>query len=136
MNDNKLNEWITGIQANTDPEKAYINFFMYGGGVDESAIRANKDGLLLFAQRLIQAANEIDKVVEGKTVSISDEYAEWIDSESEICFHYVEKVSGYTNSDEPETWQDRIEKYFIFALFISAVGIFILGLWTLVNFFR
>ncbi|GAB3554574.1 hypothetical protein [Spirosoma fluminis] len=133
---NKLDEWITEIQATTDPEKAYINFFMYGGGTDESAIRANKDGLLLFAQRLIKAANEMDKVAEGQTVPISDDYAEWIDSGSEIGFHYVQKVSGYINTDDQETWKDRIEKYFIFAMFVGAIGIFVLGLWTLVNFFR
>ena len=40
---------INQLKEGNSKEKAYLGFFQYGGGTEESCIKANKEGLLLYA---------------------------------------------------------------------------------------
>ena len=69
--------------------------FQYGGGSDESFIRANKEGLELFALELLKSARDADEIIESneKSVIPFDYEEEWIDENSDTFIQYVQPIS-------------------------------------------
>lgn len=67
----------------------------YGGGSDESFIRANKEGLELFALELLKAARDTEATLaDSEKKIIPFDYDEnWIDENSDTFIQYVEPIA-------------------------------------------
>ncbi len=67
----------------------------YGGGSDESFIRANKEGLELFALELLKSARDTEVILSNTEKNIIPlEYDEdWVDENSDTFIQYVQPIA-------------------------------------------
>jgi hypothetical protein len=67
----------------------------YGGGSDESFVRANKEGLELFALELLKSAREIENVLSDpeKNIIPFDYDEDWVDENSDTIIQYIEPIA-------------------------------------------
>ncbi|MEG0917688.1 MAG: hypothetical protein RSF68_11810 [Myroides sp.] len=99
MDDQKIQELINQFDTEKLKENAYFGIFQYGEGKDESYIKANKEGLLLYALQLILASEKIEKISvpnsiqKSVTFGVNDEWEKekWIDEDSSRIIGYIEK---------------------------------------------
>jgi len=111
----------------------------YGGGSDESFIRANKEGLELFAIQLLKSARDVEKVLSdpGENI-IPFEYDEnWVDENCDTFIHYIEPIAEKQKlkpkSEYRPTLADKLVPFGCgFILIILVISIFV-GLVTLYN---
>ncbi|OIN59727.1 hypothetical protein [Arsenicibacter rosenii] len=75
-------------------EKAFFGIYHYGNNTDESFIKANTEGLQLFALQLLRSTLDIDltsSTANQNTISlIYDE--DWIDEHSDTLIQYIHPV--------------------------------------------
>ena len=91
MTNSEIQEFISSIHQRNSIDQAYIGFFQYGGGPDESFIKANRQGLELYAAQLLSAGIEIDKrLFEKGTVETFGVNSDIVSDETEIDIHYIE----------------------------------------------
>ena len=120
-------------------KNAYFGFFQYGGGIYESCIKANKEGLLLYAACLLEASLEIDNrdFTEDKiqTYGLSPEF---VSENTDFDFHYVElmnkpKLEIETTPEHKETWKDKLTGYIFGAILIFMLISVIIGIGTITS---
>ena len=70
MTPEEVSEFAAKLAAATPAAEAYFGIFQHGGGPDESFIRANKQGLQLFAAELLRAADQVDETLAHETKTI------------------------------------------------------------------
>ncbi len=90
-----------------------FGIFQYGGGTDECYIKANKEGLRLYALELLMAAQKSDEVLTHRKENIIPiRYEEkWIDQISEVFLQYVELVGKrmiVPYAEEKSTVSDKL----------------------------
>lgn len=108
----------------------------YGGGSDESFIRANKEGLELFALELLKASIKIENVVSDPyKKNIPFEYdVDWIDENSDTFIQYIEPIPREQNiklkSDYKTTLIDKLMPIGCGLLVIIVVIFVVVGLIT------
>lgn len=68
-----------------------FGILQYGGGSDESYIRANKEGLQLFALELLKSVGSIEKTLAGteKNIIPLNYDEDWVDESSDTIIQYV-----------------------------------------------
>jgi len=139
MTDEKLKEFITELEKRNEKEKAFFGFHQYGGGPDESCIKANRKGLELYAVELLKAGIESENLEynENKVQSIGLD-TEWTDENGEFFFDYVEltKKEKELNEKFPEykdTWKDKVFKVGCIGIGILLVGLILVGLITVIT---
>jgi hypothetical protein len=73
-------------------------------GASECSIRANKEGLEIFALELLKSARESDEVLSasGEKIIWLDRYADWLDENSDIVINYIEPI-GDNQKLQPKT---------------------------------
>ncbi|NLT49611.1 MAG: hypothetical protein GXX85_01685 [Ignavibacteria bacterium] len=139
MNKEELTKIIDQIEDKSKSKDTTFGIFVYGGGEDESYIKANKQGLELFAVNLLKAACEIDeKSGLSENLKIPLDYeADWIDKESSIFLQYVElsekKPEYVKNENDKDNWKERALRFGCLAGLFIIVSVFILGM---VSFFK
>ena len=139
MTQKNIKNIISELEKN-DKVEAFFGFYQYGGGIHESCIRANKQGLELFSAELLKARAEIDErtfekgEIEHYEIDIS-----WTDENADFCFDSLELTSKIKTKQEnsfpeyKETWKDKLYGYLIFGIIILLVIIFIIGLITTIK---
>lgn len=116
-----------------------FGIIQYGGGPDESFIRANKEGLELFALRLLQSATEVENVLSDPNKdTIQFEWQEdWVDENSDTCIIYIEPIADKQKlSPEPEykpTTTDKLMPFGCGLVAIILVISLVVGLVTVFN---
>jgi len=88
MNDQQIQELINQFDTEKLKENAYFGIF---DEAEYSYIKANKEGLLLYAMNLIVASKNIDSITnesKDKTVPF-ERFANWIDEDSPIVIDYI-----------------------------------------------
>lgn len=109
----------------------------YGGGSDESFIRANKEGLELFALELLKSARDTEATLADaeKKVIPFDYNENWIDESSDTFIQYVEPITDkqklQPKKEYKTTITDRFMPYGCGLLAIVLVVCVIVGLVTL-----
>ena len=109
----------------------------YGGGSDESFIRANKEGLELFALELLKSARDTEATLADteKKVIPFDYDENWIDESSDTFIQYVEPIADKQklnpNKEHKTTFADRLMPYGCGFVAIVLVIVIIVGLVTL-----
>lgn len=108
---------------------------MFGGGPDECNIRANQEGLILFALKLMEASSNFEEGVEKNTDLSFDCSDDWYDEKSDIHINYIEPVHGPKEKIEHRTMEtnleDKIVPFLFMLMILSAILIFFLGLQSL-----
>lgn len=130
-NNNETKGIIDSINAMTSEDDAFFSVIEHGGGLDESFIKANKDGLRLFAIELLKAT------LEQKTI-IDRNNAKWID-ENGVSPEYIE-VINLPKKDIPATEkstrrESKLTGFSIGLFFIILLISSVVGLITIVRFF-
>lgn len=135
MSDQILEKWVDEIQQYTDAEKAYVELYMYGGMPHESAIRANRDGLLLFAQTLIKTAIELETKKAGQDIDFISEAdrPRWYAAKSEIHLHFASKTDSLGQQPPESLSQKWYDQYVAPGIAIVSLGVFLFGLWTILR---
>jgi len=115
--------------------------FQYGGGSDESFIRANKEGLELFALELLKSARDADEIIESneKSVIPFDYEEEWIDENSDTFIQYVQPISDRQMakqvSEHHPTIVDKLMPYGCGLLLLILVILICIGLGSIYHWF-
>lgn len=116
-----------------------ISEYDYG----ESFIRANREGLELFALKLLKSTREIDEILSDPVKDIIPfNYDEdWVDENSCTFIHYIEPIA-YKQKLKPKienklTFIDKLKEYangFIFIfVFIFIIISLVVGFVTVIN---
>jgi hypothetical protein len=138
MTDEQIGELINELRSKKNYDEAYIGYFQYGGGPDESYIKANRQGLELHAAELLAAALETETEFETgkeKTFGLDEGIS---DEESDFGFNYVELKKEKRNDIKPyseykETWKDKAFKVGCVGIGILLVVLVIVGFITAIN---
>lgn len=94
MTQEQLQLLIDQFDEQTLKEQAIFGIFQFGGGQDESFIRANKEGLALYAFELLQSAKKMDdESHEHEDIASLDFNKDWIDENSDVVVYYIESVT-------------------------------------------
>ena len=139
MTDEELKKLITELENRNEKDKAYFGFYQYGGGPDESYIKANKKGLELYAAELLKAGIESENLEfnENKIASVGLDI-DWIDEDGEFFFDYVELTNKEKEPKKKfpeyeETWKDKIFKVGCIGIGILLVGLILIGIITVIT---
>ncbi len=139
MKPEELQNIIDKFDENDLKQKSVFGIFQYGGGSEESFIKANKEGLELFALQLLKASNEVDLILADKEKNnILLDYTEnWIHQDSQTFLQYIEptteKQINYPNEENKTTFADKIMPYGCgLILIILAISTFV-GLGTIIK---
>lgn len=127
----ELQNIINQFDEDSLKKEAVFGIFQFGGGSDESFIKANKEGLTLFAIQLLKSAKEHNTIENGKK-SVPFEYEEsWIDGDSDTFVQYIEFAEKKDFKKEtPVGLKDRLTPIgCVFALIIL-LALIITGLVT------
>lgn len=112
MTKEELQEIVARLKATNTKDDAYFGIFRYGGGPDESFIKANRQGLELFAAEVLEASMFAEEIVNDHKKNIhSFSYdEEWIDGETLV--QYVEPFLEPRQKIKEETvtpsWTDKM----------------------------
>lgn len=137
MTNKELQKSIDSINEQELKDLATFGFFAENDDWETIAIRANKEGLQLFALELLKASQQAKSVFSDKEKNIIklDPNAQWINPLSDIKVFYIEQVDKTHEKEEvklnKETFTDKTLKYGCFAVLILLVIALIVGLWTL-----
>ena len=139
MTTEKLQNIINQFDENDLKQKGVFGVFQYGGGSDESFIKANKEGLELFAIQLLKASTEIDTILTDKEKNIITlDYDEnWIHQNSDTFLQYIEPTTdeqiNYPKYEHKTTFADKILPYGCGFLLIIIVISILVGLGTIIK---
>lgn len=133
----KIQELIDQFDSEKLKENAYFGIF---DEEEYSYIKANKEGLLLYAMNLIVASKNIDSITndsKDKTVSF-ERFVDWIDEESSTIIQYIEKFTGKRKVERENNNNFASNKLFsigCFLLFIIFGVAFFVGLGEIIKWF-
>ncbi len=118
-------------------KQGIFGIFQYGDGSGESCIRANREGLELFALKLLKSARETEVTLADteKTVIPFDYDENWIDENSDTLIQYVEPIADKQKlkpkSEYKTTITDKLLPYGCGLIAIILVIAVLVGLVTL-----
>lgn len=138
MTKEELIKLVENLDEDSLKEQGIFGIYQYGGGPDESSIKANKEGLQLFALELLRASDKFDKGFKDKEEKLFslDYHGNWFDQDSEICIDFIEPSSKLRTAitEQKETLTDKLIPYGCGAILIL-IGISVLvGLVQILDF--
>ena len=139
MTHNEFQAFLAKLEAEVSKDNASFGIYQYGGGADESYIRANKDGLKLFALELLKGAAQADDTIptEEKNIIPLPYDDKWVDEQSDIFIQYVKPINeGLEEINKTNYKEGFVEKLVPVGCFIALAIILlaiIVGLWTLLK---
>lgn len=141
MTPEEVADFAARLTADTPPTEAYFGIFQYGGGSDESFIKANKQGLQLFAAKILRAAAQVDETLAHETKTIFPFEAEdedsWLDGDVFMAYvePLVDRPAPLAAPTGPTTLADTLMSYALqgcaFILLLGLVVGIINGLQTM-----
>ncbi|WGD35883.1 hypothetical protein [Olleya sp. YS] len=139
MNTQELKNIVDRLKSYVNENEAYFGFFQYGGGQDESFIKANKEGLIRFATELLEAnlAASTEEYVSGEKQFYSLS-SDWFSEHSEFNFSYVELLQKLKADIEPDkeyrkTWKDKLSGYVFGGIIIFILISILVGAITIIS---
>ena|SRR6218665_2223040 len=120
-------------------KQGVFGIYQYGGDSDQSFVRANKEGLELFALQLLKSARDAENLLAStKKNIIPFDYEEtWVDESSDTFIQYIEAIADKQKlkpkSEYKSTFTDKLIPYGCGLVLIILVIAVIVGLGTLYN---
>jgi hypothetical protein len=129
---------IEKLEADIIKEKATFGIFQYGGGPDESFIKADKEGLKLFALELLKAVKEFDDPENNQegNLTFGSFDGDWINEGSDTRIDYIEPLAGREASKKQEykeTIGDKLIPYGCGIVALLVIVCFLMGLEELIR---
>ena len=123
---------IEQLRQTINTEEATFGIFQYGGGTDECYIKANKDGLRLYALELLIAAQKAEEVFDAPQKNIIPiSYQEnWMVEDSDVLLQYIDPVckkTGVPVVEQKTSFSDKMISGGCFLLFVFIVLSFLVG---------
>ncbi|QNF31561.1 hypothetical protein HUW51_02030 [Adhaeribacter swui] len=139
MDKDERQELIKQLESANPRNKAYFGIFQYGGGSDESYIKANVQGLELFAATMLKAVSQFDQAcAKNETIDIAQYTDDWVNKDSTTSIDYIEPILEEIEKPKLEYKQTTLDKLVpmgCFSVLILAVISGIVGFVTIVNWF-
>ncbi|WP_437823963.1 hypothetical protein [Tenacibaculum mesophilum] len=132
----KLENIISELNQNNKKEEALFGFYHQDGDEYNTCIKANKQGLELFALELLKARNEIEnQSFENGEVEYLEIDIDWTDPNADFYFNNIELTNKLKTEKEPipeykESWKDKLYGYLIFGIIIGLIILLIVGFIT------
>lgn len=139
MTNEEIKTFVDTLITDTTKEEAVFGIYQYGGGPDESCVKANKAGLQMFAVEMLQASINSQSIIDDKEKNIItlDYNAEWIAEDGDIYLQYIEPLKGTRKKAMPPTqtsyWKNELIKYGLAFVFLLIVACIITGIVTIVK---
>ena len=139
MNNQELNNVIQNIKKNYVAKTAYIGFFYSEHDEFECFIKANKEGLMLFAKELIVASLEIDKRGFKEERELFYLSKDWMSNRSDINFSSIELHKKSNSEIQPaivqhkQTWKDTLTGYLFGGVLIFILISILIGTVTIIG---
>jgi hypothetical protein len=118
---------------------AVFGVFHNAGASDQSFIRANKEGLELFAIQLLKASRDAEKILSDKekTLITLDYSEEWIDENSDTIVQYIEpiaeKLKMKSKADYKEGFAEKLIPFGCITILILLCIATLIGLKTILE---
>ncbi|WP_310377924.1 hypothetical protein [Flavobacterium sp.] len=130
MKKEELQKIIEKFDENELKQKAIFGVFQYGGGSDESFVRANKEGLELFALELLKSAKHTEAKLNNteKTIIPLEYNEDWIDENSDTFIEYIELIAYKQNNNYITTISNKLMSFGFGLLSIILVISVLVGL--------
>ena len=107
-----------------------VKMDVYGGGVDESRIRATKDGFLRLGVEIMKAAYA-ESTDDNKEI-LNVDLDELLTDDSEIQFDWFERVDSITQPERKLSITDRIIPFIIISILLATLACTIIGAGTII----
>lgn len=139
MEETDLQKIINDLESTNSKDEAYFGVFMYGGGPEESYVKANRQGLELFAAELLKASRDTEKILESdeESIALLAHDDDWVDDDSHVFLEYVEpstKVREEAKAElEADSWQDKLFMVGCSAILIMTIIATLVGIGTIVD---
>ncbi|MDR6967851.1 hypothetical protein J2X31_001865 [Flavobacterium arsenatis] len=132
MTKEELQKIIDQFHEEVLREEAIFGIFQYGGASDESHVKANKEGIELFALKLLKASRDLD---DNSTLSIPFDDENWLDENSDTFIHYIqfttEKKKAKTEDSYKETFVDKLIPFGCLSIVVAILLTTIIGFLTI-----
>lgn len=129
------------IKATINENGATLGLFSYGD-LSECYVKANKSGLLLFASRILEVAEEFEEKEIPYDTHLFEYETVWFNEKSDVNFIHVEKTRlihknnvEIDDTTERKTWVDKLNSYLLLLALVFLVSMIILGLTTFSKWF-
>jgi hypothetical protein len=127
-----LQKIISDLDKKVPKDNAFVQLTEYGGGADESKIRANQSGYLRLGIELLKAAFE-------NSIEHDEKYADQVDvdidylitEDSSINFDWFERTEKRKGIQFKETLFDRLIPFVALTIFLAVVILAIIGFFSL-----
>lgn len=137
MDTKRLNEIITELKDSCYRSKASFGIHHIGGH-EEHYIKANPDGLKLFAIELLEATVDSEDIVAHpqKNIHVLDcGGVEWIHPDSDIILEYVSPTLDSRDNIHPQTFDQPksniLTGFVMITILLALISIFILGIYQI-----
>lgn len=137
MNEEELQNIINKFDEIELKKQAIWGIFQHHGDFDESVIKANKEGLELFALELLKASLESNKIIEDKKDKIIhlDYYGDWISENADAYLKYIELIDEKQplkpKIEYKTTFADKLIPYLLITFLIILIVALLIGLGTM-----
>ncbi len=136
MESEELSRIVELLESSNVKDDAYFAMCQYGGGLDESYIKANKEGLHFFAIQLLKASKVIEDFDEDEKEQVVEleSFEEWI--KGDILIQHIVLIKEKreeTNKEDDLGNNDKWGGVVITSVFIFFVITFLIGLGTIIN---
>jgi len=140
VTDEEIQNIITEFENRNRKDKAFFGFYQYGGGIDESRIRANRKGIELFTAELLKSVLDSEKHdYNNNEFCYSEIDIDWTDDDSDFFFDSIEITNkDKTKKDEKFPDYKRTNSYrfyegLIFLIIILLILFLFVGFITVIK---
>jgi len=138
MTQDELQQIIDKLESQVSKYNASFGIFQHGGGSDESYIKANKEGLVLYALELLKAVNKTGEASGHGQNNIPLSFEEpWLDEQSDTVVQYIEPVANRSIGIDTKGRKGSVLVKFLscgcFTVIVLLIVSAFVGLWTLIK---
>ncbi|MFM2393955.1 MAG: hypothetical protein RLZZ546_1937 [Bacteroidota bacterium] len=139
MTEVELQKIIDQFDEDDLKSKGIFGILQYGGGPDESYIKANKEGLQLFALELLKSARDTENLLSdpNKNIIPFDSDNDWIDDNSGTFIQYIEPIAYKQESkivsENGNSLASKIMPWIFSTILLFILLCLLIGLYTILN---
>ncbi|GAK74549.1 hypothetical protein JCM19296_127 [Nonlabens ulvanivorans] len=132
MEKEELKFIISRLRKDNTEEDSFFGVLQYGGGPDESMIKANRKGLRLYAAELLEASITDS---ENNTIPFN---SDWTYDNADFFFDYIEISEKVENKEEQESrknnkWLNTLFTVGCISVILALIIFIIVGGYTVLN---
>lgn len=137
----ELKEIIEKLEKRNNPEEAYFGFYHEDDDPDDQLIKANREGLELYALDLLRAARETYDLTEKENPKTYwSDVDDFDDENSHFSFDRIKVFKGTKQEidpslQKPKTWKEKASDAGCLGLVLLIIALILIGLKTVGSWF-